>query len=64
MSNAKPKWDDLTYREMPVRDHFDYMRCQVGREIATERRGPIFILLGHGRTMLEAEQMAERRLRR
>ena len=66
----KAKWDDLDYRVMPrVRAQFAWMRCQVGR-VSLEKRvakyppQAVFELLGYAANMVDAEQMAERRLGR
>lgn len=67
--NAAIKWNELEYREFPE-GKTDCLRCQVGRVVHEQRRLskykkpmlPLFHLLGFGKTMEEAEKMAERRL--
>jgi hypothetical protein len=67
---TRQKWDDLDYRIVPgVRPQYEWLQCQVGR-VTLEKRvakyppQPVFELLGFGRTMVEAEQVAEKRLGR
>ena len=65
----KTKWDDLTYRVMPVKPGFEWFRYQVGQTIVEKRvpqfpAEPILNLLGFGPTMEIAEQMAEKALGR
>lgn len=62
------KWGNLHRRVLEVRPSHEWLRCQVGRihqevRVPLHPAVPVFELLGFGPTMVEANIMAEARLR-